>query len=855
MIRSVLFFLLMGCLVNTVYSQNTKGAGSQNTGVSNSGSAVGKVYALIVGVSDYQYKETYDPLHYADVDGRNFYHYLVNSKGGNVKKENIDTLFNEQATASSILIKLDEIIEKLQKDDIFYFYFSGHGDAVNAEFSVLLPYDAPPSRGKKEKNHYRTGLTVVQITTLKNMFKEIKQIGAKVVFISDACRTNELAGGVEGGNDLFKRIMEEDAGEVRLTSCSANQVSYEGIQWGGGRGLFSFYLINGLKGLADKNNDGSVTLRELDRYIQDMVEEQTYDEEIGMAKQVPQVSCSFTNCESLILNKVDPKNKQKLLEEIERSVLPTDLVAARGKGVQLGSSMRSIGKEDLYRRFTEYARQGKLVGDGSAYEIYQLVLNDPEIPEELKKEFRNLLSNNLLNDVNKVINAYLNASENHKVYTKEYFMNAYDKLALYKEISPTYHYNKLMTDVNLLFLKGHSYYTSSRTYDVMKGLSLIDSAINLNPEAAYLYNVKGIFHQQLKQFDLADRSFRKANELAPNWLYPVINIGIIFNLKNQKDSSFQYLYRALKMDPQHARTYTFIAFVHENSKQIDSALYYIEKGLDLDKHDPELLASKAYLLYKSGNQKEALSFYEKAMTYHSTFTSTFIDAAQGCLRYHVDNNGSIDTIRYYIDQIINIEPENPTSYRNLAFYLAELELYEIAKTYLNYSYSYDTLSTDTWLGYAYIYQKLGELDSAEMFIQYAIMLDEQYAATQAQAAYIYFLKNDIDRSLHYYTNAYKLDPWREAYVASLGYLHYLNSNIPMAIEFYQKQLLLTFEAEPVHLELSKCYALQGKANEAVSELEKIRNYYVMDFVYTESDYNLIRKSKEFKSFIKSLKKK
>jgi len=177
-----LFLLIISISVffTATFSQNTKGGSVENT---NPKSTTGDIYALIVGVSDYQYSETYDPLQFADVDGRVFYNYMVSSNGGKISKDNIDTLFNNDTTASAVLTKIDEFIDRVKPNDIFYFYFSGHGDAVNAEYPVLLPYDAPPSRGGKEKNHYRTGLTVLQITTIKNMFKDMQLKGAKVIFI------------------------------------------------------------------------------------------------------------------------------------------------------------------------------------------------------------------------------------------------------------------------------------------------------------------------------------------------------------------------------------------------------------------------------------------------------------------------------------------------------------------------------------------------------------------------------------------------------------------------------------------------------------------------------------------------
>ncbi|MBK7305024.1 MAG: hypothetical protein IPI90_17740 [Saprospiraceae bacterium] len=46
----------------------------------------------------------------------------------------------------------------------------------------------------------------------------------------------------------------------KILSCQPNEFSLEGEQWGGGRGVFSYHLVDGLFGLADRNNDGLITL-------------------------------------------------------------------------------------------------------------------------------------------------------------------------------------------------------------------------------------------------------------------------------------------------------------------------------------------------------------------------------------------------------------------------------------------------------------------------------------------------------------------------------------------------------------------------------------------------------------------
>ena len=55
--------------------------------------------------------------------------------GGSVPDENIDTLINEGATYVAFFEKLLMIDERLDSGDIFYIYFSGHGDAYRSDLA------------------------------------------------------------------------------------------------------------------------------------------------------------------------------------------------------------------------------------------------------------------------------------------------------------------------------------------------------------------------------------------------------------------------------------------------------------------------------------------------------------------------------------------------------------------------------------------------------------------------------------------------------------------------------------------------------------------------------------------------
>jgi uncharacterized caspase-like protein len=52
-------------------------------------------------------------------------------------------------------------------------------------------------------------------------------------------------------------------------------MSQEGAQWGGGHGVFTFHLLEGLKGMADYNKDSLVTLGELIPFLSEQIRRET----------------------------------------------------------------------------------------------------------------------------------------------------------------------------------------------------------------------------------------------------------------------------------------------------------------------------------------------------------------------------------------------------------------------------------------------------------------------------------------------------------------------------------------------------------------------------------------------------
>ena len=109
----------------------------------------------------------------------------------------------------------------------------------------------------------------------------------KIVIIADACH----AAGVGQSFDVArraKRVIETNPistglqnlsrvgdGICVISASDERQFSQESKDWGGGHGVFTYFLLKGLKGKADYNNDGNVTLGEVIPYLSEQVRRAT----------------------------------------------------------------------------------------------------------------------------------------------------------------------------------------------------------------------------------------------------------------------------------------------------------------------------------------------------------------------------------------------------------------------------------------------------------------------------------------------------------------------------------------------------------------------------------------------------
>jgi hypothetical protein len=222
--------------------------------------------ALIIGISDYE--NTKASALYADSDAKTFYDYATMKLG--IPSSNIKELINDGADRIDITRAIKTWLLKrtvTNKTDI-YVFFAGHGLATDdGKGMYLLPYDGVPD------------LLEDSAIQRKQLFADIQATKPRSVTVFlDTC----YSGGTRNEETLVASLRpvlitaKEQSVPANFTVLSAaqgNQTSQSLEE--AKHGLFSYYMMLGMEGGADANNDKKITARELHSFVVDKVERQS----------------------------------------------------------------------------------------------------------------------------------------------------------------------------------------------------------------------------------------------------------------------------------------------------------------------------------------------------------------------------------------------------------------------------------------------------------------------------------------------------------------------------------------------------------------------------------------------------
>ncbi len=215
-----------------------------------------RIFALIVGVATYNHMPS---LKYTDDDAYQLYAFLKSPEGGAIPDEQIKIMIDDGATNKTISKELNYIAGMADVNDVIILYMSGHG--IDGAY---IPSDFD---GYKNQLAYDDILSVLNTSKAKHK-----------LFIADACHSGSMLASARTPlnislENFYSAYNATAGGTAILMSSKKEEVS---LEYGGLRqGVFSHFLIKGLKGTADNNHDKLITISELHNYISEQVKTYT----------------------------------------------------------------------------------------------------------------------------------------------------------------------------------------------------------------------------------------------------------------------------------------------------------------------------------------------------------------------------------------------------------------------------------------------------------------------------------------------------------------------------------------------------------------------------------------------------
>ncbi|PKN18637.1 MAG: hypothetical protein CVU71_14255 [Deltaproteobacteria bacterium HGW-Deltaproteobacteria-6] len=219
--------------------------------------------AIVIGISKYREKMIPE-VKYAVRDAEVVARYLENV--GGIPRANIKILTDDKATKSDLEANIsDWLPRRVTANSTVFVYYAGHGaPGPQGREAFVVPYEGHPDYPS-------------QLYPLQKMYDELNKLPAReVVVMLDSCFSGAKGRSITGEGTRPVSISIENpvlaSGKIMvLAASSGGQMSsdYDKVK----HGLFTYYLLRGMRGEASKDKAGTVELGGLYDFVRKNVSE------------------------------------------------------------------------------------------------------------------------------------------------------------------------------------------------------------------------------------------------------------------------------------------------------------------------------------------------------------------------------------------------------------------------------------------------------------------------------------------------------------------------------------------------------------------------------------------------------
>jgi len=296
-----------------------------------------------------------------------------------------------------------------------------------------------------------------------------------------------------------------------------------------------------------------------------------------------------------------------------------------------------------------------------------------------------------------------------------------------------------------------------------EALDVLDDLIKKYSDVPGLYNISGVCHAALGQFDAAVVSYEKALKLKPDYAEAYANLGDVYKNSGHFDMAIINYERALNIKPDFLVVLGNLGNVYSDSGQLAKAVKYYERALKINPDIAIIYNNLGIALKGLGRLGEAISSYERALKIKPDFAIVYCNL--GNVRRDI---GQLEAAVECYKEALKIKPDYVEACINIGN----------------------------------IYRNLGNLDAAIEYYEQAIKINPNHAEAHGNLGSVYSDAAQFDAAIACYERALKIKPDHAEMYLNLGNVHRDVGHLEMAIECYE-------EALKIHPDYAEAYSRLG----------------------------------------------
>ncbi|MCK4746303.1 MAG: caspase family protein, partial [Bacteroidales bacterium] len=196
-------------------------------------------YLVAVGINEYENPAL--NLNYAKDDAKAFSKAIQDQGKKLFKKVEVHTLYDREATRENILKALEEFALKVRPEDVFVFYYAGHGSMVDNTFYFI------PTENVSLYQADKLAEESIEAGAMQEKFRNISAL--KQVVVLDACQSGGSAEILAQRGAMEEKAMAQlsrSSGVHVMAAAGSEQYATEVASLG--HGLFTYAILEALEG-------------------------------------------------------------------------------------------------------------------------------------------------------------------------------------------------------------------------------------------------------------------------------------------------------------------------------------------------------------------------------------------------------------------------------------------------------------------------------------------------------------------------------------------------------------------------------------------------------------------------------